>query len=73
MQSYQRLLHRGWTADRACAAADYDLRCDNVFEHTPRRDQNSMDELSVLVSGHPDNRVYDRQFKACTPPMTPVV
>jgi len=37
-----------------------------VFEHTPRRDQNSMDELSVLVSGHPDNRVYDRQFKART-------
>ena len=43
--------------------ADYDLRCDNVFEHTPRRDQNSADELSVLVSGHPDNRVYERQFK----------
>ncbi len=38
-----------------------------MFEHTPRRDQNSMDELSVLVSGHPDNRVYDRQFKARTP------
>ena len=54
-----------WAADCACAVADYDLRCDNVFEHTPRRDQNSMDELSVLVSGHPDNRVYDRQFKAC--------
>ena len=39
-----------------------------MFEHTPRRDQNSMDELSVLVSGHPDTRVYDRQFKARMPP-----
>ena len=46
------------------AAPDYDLRCENVFEHTPSREQNSLDELSVLVSSHPDSRVYHRQFKA---------
>ena len=47
-----------------CATApDYDLRCDNVFEHTPSREQNSTDELSILVSSHPDSRVYERQFK----------